>query len=127
MIIDRHGAVTTRPEGLPEYSLGYEIIDWVENFLLQPDGPNAGEPFSFTQEQEDFLLWWYAIDEAGRFAFRRAVLRRSKGWGKSPFLGAICLVELVGPCRFDGWNGKMLPLRNMHHPWRMKVIFRFSF
>jgi len=106
VIVDRHGAVITRPEGLPEYSLGYEIIDWVENFLLQPDGPNAGEPFSFTREQEDFLLWWYAIDEAGRFAFRRAVLRRSKGWGKSPFLGAICLVELVGPCRFDGWTGK---------------------
>lgn len=106
MIIDRHGAVITRPEGFPEHSLGYEIIDWAENYLKQPDGPEAGEPFTFTPEQEDFLLWWYAVDPTGRFLYRRGVLRRSKGWGKSPFLAAMCLVELVGPCRFDGWTGK---------------------
>lgn len=106
MIVDRYGAVVTRPEGLPQFSLGYEIIDWSETYLRQPDGPDAGEPFKYTTEQEDFLLWWYAIDETGRFVYRRGLLRRSKGWGKSPFVGAICLAELVGPCRFDGWTGK---------------------
>lgn len=106
MIKDRHGAVVTRPEGLPEFTLGYEIIDWAENYLRQPDGPNAGDPFQFTTEQEDFLLWWYGVDNTGRFIYRRGTLRRSKGWGKSPFVGAICLIELVGPCRFDGWTGK---------------------
>lgn len=106
MKTDRHGAVITRPDGLPTLTLGYEIIEWAEHYLRQPDGPNAGDPFRFTAEQEDFLLWWYAVDTSGRFNYRRAVLRRSKGWGKSPFLGAICLVELCGPCRFDGWDGK---------------------
>jgi hypothetical protein len=88
MMPDRHGAVVTRPEGLPEFSLGYEVIDWAENYLRQPDGANAGDPFKFTQEQEDFLLWWYGVDINGRFIYRRGVLRRSKGWGKSPFLAA---------------------------------------
>ena len=106
MKLDSYGAVVTRPEGFPEHSLGYEAIEWAEYYLKQPDGPEAGEAFKFTAEQEDFLLWWYAVDETGRFNYRRAVLRRSKGWGKSPFLAAICLIELVGPCRFDGWNGQ---------------------
>lgn len=99
-------AVTVRPNGLPTQTLGYEVIDWCANYLVQPDGPDAGAPFTFTEEQEDFLLWWYAVDDDGRFTYRRGVLRRSKGWGKSPFLGAICLVELVGPCRFGGWTGR---------------------
>lgn len=106
MTTDRHGAVITRPQGLPEFTLGYEILDWTEHYLRQPDGPNSGETFRFTEEQEDFLLWWYALDAQGRFVYRRGVLRRSKGWGKSPFLAAICLIELCGPCRFDGWSGR---------------------
>lgn len=121
MILDRYGAVITRPDGLPKASLGFEVIDWAEQYLRQPDGPNAGEPFRFTVEQEDFILWWYAVDEQGRFNYRRGVLRRSKGWGKSPFLGALCLVELVGPCRFDGWTGKgknRQPVAKPHSmPW----------
>jgi hypothetical protein len=118
MTADRFNAVVTRPEGLPEHSLGYEIIDWAETYLKQPDGPNAGDPFKFTTEQEDFLLWWYGIDKTGRFIYRRAVLRRAKGWGKSPFLGAICLVELCGPCRFDGWTADDFPVAVPHSmPW----------
>ncbi len=37
------------------------------------------------------------------FVYRRAVLRRAKGWGKSPFLAAIALFELCGPCVFSHW------------------------
>jgi hypothetical protein len=54
---------------------------WAFETLLQPDGPEAGEPWRFTDEQYRFLLWWYAIDESGRFIYRRGVLRRLKGWG----------------------------------------------
>jgi hypothetical protein len=31
----------------------------------------------------------------------RAILRRAKGWGKSPFLAALALCELCGPVRFS--------------------------
>lgn len=85
-------------------TLGWGVAEWVEDNLLQPDGEEAGGPFRFTPEQLTFVLWFYAVDETGRFIYRRGVLRRAKGWGKSPFLAALCLVELVGPVRFAGWD-----------------------
>ena len=74
------------------------------------DGRDAGEPFRFTREQMNFILWWYALDKRGRFRYRRGVLRRSKGWGKSPFLGALALAELLGPVRFGGWDENGEPI-----------------
>lgn len=96
-------AITTVPRFPTDGSirtLGYGIADWIETYLLQPDGDQAGEPFRLTLEQGNFLLWFYAIDDRGRFMHRRGVLRRSKGWGKSPFLGGVALAELGGPVRF---------------------------
>jgi hypothetical protein len=39
------------------------------------------DAFSLTLEQLRFLLWWYAIDESGRFVYQSGVLQRLKGWG----------------------------------------------
>ena len=64
-------------------TLGWGVIDWVEGWLLQPDGDEAGEPYRLTREQLNFVLWFYAVDDRGRFVYRRAVLRRAKGWGKA--------------------------------------------
>lgn len=91
-------------------SLGWQAAAWVEEFLGQPDGDTAGGPYTLTREQLNFLLWWYAVDAAGRFRYRRAVLRRAKGWGKSPFMGALCLLELCGPVRFGGWDAAGEPV-----------------
>ncbi|RCG16992.1 terminase [Streptomyces reniochalinae] len=55
----------------------------------------------FTREQVRFLLWFYALDENNKFVYRMGVLRRSKGWGKSPLLGAFALIEFIGPCVVD--------------------------
>lgn len=96
-------AITTLPDGLPELTLGWDVLDWMGTYIRQPDGRNAGEIFDLTAEQVRFVLWWYAITPAGRWSFIRGVLRRSKGWGKSPFVGAICLAELCGPVRFGGF------------------------
>lgn len=89
---------------LPERTLGWTVIDWAERSLLQPDGPDAGTAWRFTKEQQRLLLWWYAVDERGRFLKRSGMLRRMKGWGKDPFAAALACVEFVGPCRFDGWD-----------------------
>lgn len=100
------------------YTLGWAVAEWIEDNLLQPDGDEAGEPFRLTREQLNFILWFYALDERGRFVYRRAVLRRSKGWGKSPFLGAIALAELCGPTRFGGWDEHGEPVAVRHPmPW----------
>jgi phage terminase large subunit-like protein len=99
-------------------TLGWGVIEFIETWLIQPDGDHAGEPFKLTREQKNFVLWFYAVAADGRWRFRRAVLRRAKGWGKSPFLGALCLAELVGPVVFDGWDSNGDPLGRSHaSPW----------
>lgn len=82
-------------------SLGWGVAAWMEFYLLDPEG--AG-PFTLTREQLNFLLWFYAVDDQGKFLYRRATLRRAKGWGKSPLLAAIALAEFAGPVRFYGFD-----------------------
>lgn len=114
-------AVTSLPEFPLDGSvktLGWGIIEWAEGYLLQPDGDEAGEPYTFTREQINFILWFYALDAGGKFEYRRGVLRRAKGWGKSPFLGALALAELCGPVRFAGWDSFGEPIGVQHpKPW----------
>lgn len=98
--------VLTLPPGLPEKTLGWDVLGWCSSYIRQPDGPDAGAPWKFTPEQVRFVLWWYAVDGRGRWLFSRGVLRRAKGWGKSPVVGALALAELCGPVRFGGWDGE---------------------
>lgn len=73
------------PDGyiLPELTLGWQAIKWIENNLLadETDENDKPLPFQLTAEQSRFLLWFYAIDEQGRFLYREVVLQRLKGWG----------------------------------------------
>jgi hypothetical protein len=90
---------------LPEITLGWQVLNWIEKNLLSDEtGPN-GEPLPWqpTFEQIRFILWWYAIDERGVFVYREGILQRLKGWGKDPIAAVLAAVELVGPCRFTGW------------------------
>jgi hypothetical protein len=86
------------------------VCGWIESTLYRPDG--VQELLKLTPEQRNFILYFYEVEAAERdsfgnvtrwrFACRRAVLRRAKGWGKSPFLGAIALAELCGPVVPEG-------------------------
>lgn len=108
------------PTGFPpeNRTLGWDILEWQTKYLLQPDGPEAGGPWSYTPEQVRFVLWWYAIDEEGRFAYRRGCLRRMKGWGKDPVAASLACTEFVGPCRFGGWRENGTPIAVPHTaPW----------
>ena len=99
-------------------TLGFGVLRWMKAHLLQPDGDHAGEPFVPTAEQRRFVLWWYALGEDDTFRFRRGILRRSKGWGKSPFVAALCLAEMDGPVRFDYWGEDGKPVGKRHpSPW----------
>lgn len=71
---------TTLPSGLPQYTLGWQILAWAAHYLRQPDGPDAGGPLLFTREQVRLVLWWYAVDHRGRFLYTSGVIRRMKGW-----------------------------------------------
>ena len=95
-------AAVTLPDRPPEHTIGWDVIRWMERWLLSPMG--TGAPLSLTGEQCRFLLWWYSVDADGRWLFRRGVLRRAKGWGKDPLAAMVALVEMLGPCRVGGWD-----------------------
>lgn len=111
----------------PEYegevpTLGYDVLDWISEYLIVPDGPAAGQPLELTAEQAQFVLNFYRVDPTfrgpaitGRSMVNarltnRAVLSRPKGWGKSPLLGALALVEGLAPVILDGWDADGEPV-----------------
>lgn len=94
----------TLPLELPERTLGYHAAAWMVDNLVQPNGPRAGQPFIPTDRQIEFLAHFYALNHKGGFTYRQGIRRLSKGSGKSPFAAALCLFELLGPCRFDGFD-----------------------
>ena len=100
------------PDGTPylparNRSLGWQILAWCKKYLLHFKGPDR--PIELTKEQQRFILWFYAIDENGRWLYDSGVLQRLKGHGKDPIASVISVVEFVGPCRFDGWDAFGLP------------------
>lgn len=95
-------------------TLGYQIIDWIAANLAAP-GKADYEPFILYREQEDFILRWYELDPlTGRFKYHRGLLGRPRGWGKSPLLGALAIVEGLADCLPDGWDAAGQPVGR---PW----------
>lgn len=103
-------------------TLGWLVLDWIADNLIVPDGPSAGDPLLFTKEQAEFILRLYEVDPLfegppivgrslrnGRLV-RRGVLSRPKGWGKSPVVAALCLVEALAPVVLDGWDADGQPV-----------------
>lgn len=85
---------------LPKLTLGLAAIRWARKWLRGADG----EPgWKFTPEQMRILMWWYAVDERGRFIYRDGVIQLIKGAGKDPIAIVIGAIELAGPCRLDYW------------------------
>lgn len=95
---------STLPPGEPELTLGWGVIENATLWLTQPDGPRGGQAWEPTLSQARFMLWWYAVDEFGRWLFHHGVRRLAKGSGKSPFAAVLALEELVGPVRLDHFD-----------------------
>lgn len=93
---------------LPERSLGWALIDWMTTYLRSPE--DIDEAFLPTPEQARFIVWWYAVDETGRYVYRNGVLRRVKGWGKDPLVAAMSLAELCGPVAFSHFDEDGTPI-----------------
>jgi hypothetical protein len=98
----------TLPPGLPELTLGYEAAKWAHTWLVQPNGPRAKQPFRLTDRQFRFLLWWYALDDLGRWLFHHGVRRLAKGSGKSPFAAVLALIEFCAPVRLERFDDRVL-------------------
>jgi hypothetical protein len=103
----------------PEYSLGLQVGNWIEQHCKIPDGPNMGTPYFLTSEMWWFLLWFYAVDrETERFVFPRgAQFVRPQKHGKGPFSAAIICAEAAGPVRLSHWVGDRPEGRPWETPW----------
>jgi hypothetical protein len=94
-------------------SLGYELIDWLEEYACHGPGDVQGEPldFSLDQEMADHIIECYRLDAiTGRRVYDEAVLSRAKGRAKSEIAGFVVVAEAFGPVRFDGWDANGLPV-----------------
>jgi len=99
----------------PQRTLVYDIISWVDDNLVHHE---TGDPFQLTREQVRFLARWYELDAEGRFRYDRGAMRRMRGTGKSPFAAVLAAIELCGPCRFGGWDGRGYPIAvPVASPW----------
>lgn len=99
---------------LPAISLGWEMLAWSGAYLQV----SRDEPWVWTDEQARFLLWWYAVDESGRFLYRDGVLQRLKGFGKDPIGAGIGEFEHVGPNIVKDFGSDGQPIGEPHpDPW----------
>jgi hypothetical protein len=97
-------------------SLGPYVVEQMEALLASPDEAEYA-PLQLTREQYEFLVRLYELDPVtGERVRHRAVLSRSRGWGKSPFLGAIAIAEGLFDVVFDGWDASGQPVGR---PWAL--------
>lgn len=82
-------------------SLGFQIVDWIETFLVHGPGDIEGEPIVLDDEFAAFVIRCYALDKDGRRKIRRAVISRPKGRAKSELAAMIACAEAIGPVRFS--------------------------
>ncbi|SDN73601.1 hypothetical protein [Allokutzneria albata] len=110
-------------------TLGWLIGEWIETFLIIPDGPQRGAPYLLTTEMWNHLLWAYRLKPHAAvhpkypkprdgFVYFGTQLRRPQKWGKDPFMATRCIAHALGPVQFDGWDADGEPVgRPVDTPW----------
>src|ERR1022692_1525505 len=93
-------------------SLGAEVCDWIEEYLVHGPGDVQGSAIVLDDEFRSFLYRAYEVYPrahawAGRRVYQRAFLSRPKGRAKSSLAAMGVCVEALGPVRFDGWRGNV--------------------
>ena len=95
-------------------SLGYQVIEWLEEFACHGPGDVEGEPLDFRNdpEVEQFIIDCYELDPVtGRRKVKVAVYSAPKGRAKSETAGLIGIAEALAPCvRWDGWDDDGQPI-----------------
>jgi phage terminase large subunit-like protein len=92
-------------------SLGPQIVQWCESYLVHGPGDVMGEPIVLDDEFYEFIVRAYRLDpETGRRVYRRAFLSRAKGRAKSELAGILVCAEALGPVRFAGWDARGNPV-----------------
>lgn len=87
------------PEEEPWPTLGPQVIEFMEEYLVFGPGDLLGEPYRLSPEQKGLLCAMYEVypddhELAGRRRYKRVVLSLAKGLAKTEFAAAIALAEL---------------------------------
>jgi hypothetical protein len=102
-------------------TLGWQVVDWIEEYLVHGPGDVQGERWEIDDEIALHICWLYRVwpqdhPLAGRRLVQRGVLSRPKGRAKSEIAGGLVCAEALGPVRCDGFdaNGDPVgvPVRN---------------
>jgi phage terminase large subunit-like protein len=98
-------------------SLGAQVVDWIETFLVYGPGELRGEPYRFTPEQRDLIRRAYEVyprdhKSAGRRRFKRVVWSLRKGTAKTELLAVMAIAEAHpdAPVRCDGFDSEGRPV-----------------
>jgi phage terminase large subunit-like protein len=91
-------------------TLGPQVIDWIETYLVHGPGDVQGEPIELDDELARFICNCYALTDQGRRRYDQALLSRPKGRAKSELAGMLVCAEALGPVRFDGWDARGDPV-----------------
>lgn len=91
-------------------SLGWGVVEWMEEYLRVPAKARQGQPVKFTPSQIEFFVRLFRVQEPFGLArfYRRAARIGVKGTGKTPtggFLGLALIGADVVPDGFDA-NGR---------------------
>jgi hypothetical protein len=108
------GPVWTADVPTPAETLGYQIIEWAYDNLQMANG----DPLTLVGSQIRRLLHFYAVRPDGTPRHREWVFLGHRGSAKSWFGMIVAGIELIGPCRFGGWDehGEPIAVANLT-PW----------
>lgn len=108
------GPVWTETVPGPTETLGYQVLEWAYDNLQMANG----DPLTLVGSQIRRVLHFYAIRPDGTPKHREWFFLGHRGSAKSWFGMIIAGIELIGPCRFGGWdeNGEPIAVPNTT-PW----------
>lgn len=108
------------PNGYLWPTLGPEVCDFIEAFLVHGPGDVLGDPVVLTDEEREIIYRLYEVyprghARAGRRRVKRAGISRRKGWAKTEAAAWIAITEAhpEGPVRCDGFrkeDGEWIPV-----------------
>lgn len=93
-------------------TLGPQVCDWLETYLIFGPGDLRGEQYRLDDEKRALVHRIYEVypkghAQAGRRRFKRVGISLRKGTAKTEFAAALAACELhpEGPVRCTGWRG----------------------
>lgn len=105
------------PDPTPWPTLGLQVIQFIEDYLVFGPGDVAGQPARVDAETAALICRMYEVfprghQRAGRRRFKRCALSMRKGTAKTEKAAWIAAAELhpEGPVRFDGWDANGDPV-----------------